>query len=74
MSDIFDEDDFYSADEVDYEPWQKVCKFCGKDGFEWVETEAGWRLFNMEGIHVCPNYYKKHDLTQTVARSLEGKK
>ncbi len=30
-----------------------TCKFCGKTGFEWVQTEVGWRLMKDLVVHEC---------------------
>jgi len=40
----------------DIEEWRaenRKCKICGKTGFEWVETESGWRLEKDGEIHEC---------------------
>lgn len=34
----------------------KQCKFCGKDGLRWGQTESGWRLFDGTAIHTCKEY------------------
>lgn len=43
-------------DELDFRYDQalgKQCKFCGEDGFWWVQTEKGWRLADRQGLHLC---------------------
>ena len=33
------------------------CKFCKEDGFQWKQTEYGWRLFNQnDQVHECTKY------------------
>jgi hypothetical protein len=52
-------DDAMMAHEEDDER-SVSCRYCGKDGFHWVETKTGWRLFDAEGeLHNCAAYGKK---------------
>lgn len=55
MGDMFD----YVKEEGWYDddlgiPRKVQCKYCGKEGFTWLNTEAGWRLSDWHGnIHKC---------------------
>jgi hypothetical protein len=31
----------------------KVCRRCGATGLHWVDTVAGWRLFDGDVLHSC---------------------
>lgn len=30
-----------------------MCKYCGAGPFQWVETDRGWRLSDVQGVHSC---------------------
>jgi len=34
-------------------PSTHKCRYCGKGGLEWGETENGWRLFDQGILHNC---------------------
>ncbi len=35
-------------------PYTPQCKFCGSVDVQWIETAAGWRLYNDNGArHEC---------------------
>lgn len=64
---MFDSDTFaayYLSQELDDDCFTEeehtvTCKYCGKAGFQWKETEAGWRLHDEEGeLHRCKEYKK----------------
>ena len=44
----------YTIDDI--EEWRaenRVCIICGESGFEWVETDKGWRFKKDGEIHEC---------------------
>lgn len=50
------EDYFDPYDWDDDQDEEARCKFCGKDGLHWVETQDGYRLFTKGGKrHFCPS-------------------
>lgn len=62
--------DFYVDQHMDAFPddfWansggtRPVCRYCGRRGLKWKETDQGWRLAdaNTEEIHICKEYKKK---------------
>lgn len=35
------------------------CKYCGRGGYHWKQTEQGWRLFTSNGrMHSCKKYHQ----------------
>lgn len=34
------------------------CRYCGEDGFDWTQTEKGWRLVSRKdnAVHWCDKY------------------
>lgn len=32
-----------------------LCKRCGAEGLEWLQTSAGWRLYKCSEPHTCPD-------------------
>ena len=32
----------------------KECKYCGQKGLHWETHKEKWRLFDKEGLHICP--------------------
>ena len=31
-----------------------TCRCCGRTGLKWGERNGKWRLFDMRGVHACP--------------------
>ena len=39
---------------------EATCKYCSSNGFYWVDTQYGWRLFDKKGEqHMCKNKEKE---------------
>ncbi len=49
-------DDIDFDNDTGEQPEPAECKFCGKAGLHWEETDAGWRLVDDNyKRHVCSN-------------------
>lgn len=45
--------------EEEPEPFQQLCKYCGKDQLDWWEFDQGYRLVDRQGkVHACDEYFK----------------
>jgi hypothetical protein len=54
----------FDPPEPDEPPEFAECKFCGKAGLHWEETDAGWQLFS--------EHYERHKCSnKTVAADFE---
>lgn len=56
MSELDDLDHLFDSKYEDghHAPAQVECKYCGKDGLKWSETDTGWKLVESKGlIHAC---------------------
>ena len=61
-----EDDEFLDYDKSGYVPSRRgrtvKCKYCGRRGFVWKETDAGWRLATRTGkIHVCKAFHAKRE-------------
>lgn len=47
----FDTDD----EDIGSRPQTVMCKFCGKDGLEWVDDNGRWKLIiaHTGALHIC---------------------
>jgi len=60
---LLDQMDLYESqgDEF-YTEYNKTCKYCGEGNLTWVETEKGWRLFDVEDkTHSCKQPTEEED-------------
>jgi hypothetical protein len=50
------------------------CKYCGRMGFHWKQTEQGWRLFTDNGrVHACKKYKQPELFKGEIMPKIHGK-